>query len=82
MRPPRPPCPALFRPVVCNPLISFVRLVVRLVEHAEQKVRPVVCKSLISFNRKIRLVFLRLPPYPPRVRARENSHRTRNEVEA
>ena len=69
---------ARFRLVVCNPLISFVRPVARLVDTSFQNLRPVVCKVLKMFNSKIRLVFLPAPPYPLRMRVRENSHRLRN----
>ena len=78
---------ARFRPVrtvVCNSLISFVRLVVRLVKGPFQIIRPVVWKVLKMLDSKIRTVFLLKSPIPPtRARAREIApHAERRGVEA
>lgn len=81
MAPPRPPGSAKSARLVRKLLISFVRPVARLVETSLQIIRMEAYNVLKSPIVTIRPVFLRLPPYPPRVRARRDSRRSRNEWE-
>ena len=77
---PVPPCPPKIRRVVCNPLISFVRLVVRIVVNLSQIIRRVVCNLLKLLIPKIRLVSSPVPPIPPtHARAREIAPRAKRQ---
>ena len=58
-----------FRLVICNPLISLVRLVVRLVQASKRIIRLVAQKPLINYKLLVRLVFIRLPPNNPHKQA-------------
>lgn len=77
---PVPPCPPKIRRVVCNPLILFVRLVVRIVVNLSQIIRRVVWNLLKLLIPKIRLVSSPVPPIPPtHARAREIAPRAKRQ---